>query len=52
MLYEEIITSMSYEDFLKILEYVFDKQYNWLLIDRDNNTYYKKFNKLIMNNDK
>ena len=30
--------------------YAFDKQYNWLLIDRDNNTYYKKFNQLIINN--
>ena len=35
---------MPYEDFFKMLEYVFDKEYNWLLIDRDNNTYYKKFN--------
>ena len=33
-----------------MLEYVFDKQYNWLLIDCDNNTYYKKFNQLIINN--
>ena len=35
---------------LKMVEYVFDKQYNWLLIDRDNNTYYKKLNQLIINN--
>ena len=45
-----MITGISYEEFLKMLEYVFDKQYNWLLIDRDNNTYYKKFNQLIINN--
>ena len=32
-----MITGISYEEFLKMLEYVFDKQYNWLLIDRDNN---------------
>ena len=49
-IYEEMITSMSYENFLKLLEYVFDKQYNWLLIDRDNNIYYKNFNQLIINN--
>ena len=49
-IYEEMITGISYEEFLKMLEYVFDKQYNWLLIDRDNNTYYKKFNQLIINN--
>ena len=42
---------MSYEEFLKMLEYVFDKQYNWLLIDCDNNTDYKKFKQLIIKND-
>ena len=46
-----MITGISYEEFLKMLEYVFDKQYNWLLINRDNNTYYKKFNQLIIKND-
>ena len=45
-----MVTGISYEEFLKMLEHVFDKQYNWLLIDRDNNTYYKKFNQLIINN--
>ena len=32
-----MITGISYEEFLKMLEYVFDKQYNWLLIHCDNN---------------
>ena len=36
-----------------MLEYVFDKQYNWLLTVPDNNTYYKQINQLIINkNDK
>ena len=49
-MYEEMITGMSYEEFLEMLGYVFDKQYNWLVVDRDNNLYYKKFNLLIINN--
>ena len=45
-----MITVMSYDDFLAMLEYVFDKPYNWLMIDRDNNTYWKKFDRIIINN--
>ena len=41
---------MSYEKILEMLEYVIEKQYNWLVVDRDNNLYYKKLNQSITNN--
>ena len=43
---------MTYDEFVDMLDFAFDKPYNWLMIDRDNNTYWKKFDRVIINNNK
>ena len=45
-----MITGMMYEEFVDMLDYAFDKPYNWLMIDPDNNTCWKKFDRIIINN--
>jgi len=35
-----------------VLDYVFDKKYNFLVMDRDDNSYWKMFNKLIITDTK
>ena len=38
--------------FFNLLEFVFQKPYDYLVLDRDNNEYYRKFNKIsIIGND-
>jgi len=48
--YEEMITGMTYDEFVDMLDFAFDQPYNWLMIDRDNNTYWKKFDRIIIHN--
>ena len=46
-------TSFLTRDELKmVLDYVFDKKYNFLVMDRDDNSYWKMFNKLIITDTK
>ena len=45
-----MITGMTYDEFVDMLDFLFDKPYNWLMIDRDNNTYWKKFDRIIIHN--
>ena len=45
-----MITGMTYYEFLAMLEYVFDRPYNWLLVDWDKNLCFQKFNQSIINN--
>ena len=49
-IYDEIILDMTYDQFIELLNYCFDKPHEYLVVDRDNNLYYKKFNQLIINN--
>ena len=49
-IYDEIILDMTYDQFIELLNYCFDKPHEYLVVDRDNNTYYKKFNQLIIHN--
>ena len=49
-IYDEIILEMTYDQFVELLNYCFDKPHEYLVVDRDNNTYYKKFNQLIIHN--
>ena len=48
--YEEMITGMTYDEFVDMLDFAFDQPYNWLMIDRDSNTYWKKFDRIIIHN--
>ena len=41
---------MTYDEFVDMLDFAFDQPYNWLMIDRDNNTYWKKFDRIIIHN--
>lgn len=49
-LYEDYITDLSPEEFDDILKYVFDEPYSFLYIDKPNGRYFKKFNKLEIEN--
>ena len=50
-LWEEM-TFLQKDDFFNLLEFVFQKPYDYLVLDRDNNEYYRKFNKIcILGND-
>ena len=49
-IYEEIILDMTYDQFIKLLNYCFDKPNEYLVVDPDNNLYSKKINQLIINN--
>ena len=49
-IYDEIILDMSYDQFIELLNYSFDKPHEYLVINRDNNTYWKKFDRIIINN--
>lgn len=44
----EELTSLNSEQFDEIFNYVFDKPFEYLVIDKDNDELYKKFNKLII----
>ena len=46
----EEFTKYDYHDFCKITDYVFDKQYKFMLINSDNNKLFKKFNEIQTNN--
>ena len=48
----EEMTFLQKDDFFNLLEFVFHKPYHYLVLDRDNNEYYRKFNKIsIIGND-
>ena len=49
-IYDEIILDMSYDQFIELLNYCFDKPHEYLVINRDNNTYWKKFDRIIIHN--
>ena len=40
------MTFLLKEVFFDLLHYVFKKQFDYLVLDRDNNEYYRKFNKI------
>ena len=42
----EEMTFLSKEVFFDLLSYVFQKPFNYLVLDRDNNEYYCKWNKI------
>ena len=42
----EEMTFLSKDVFFDLLMYVFQKPYDYIVIDRDNNSYYRKFNKI------
>ena len=42
----EEMTFLPKEVFFELLHYVFKKQFDYLVLDRDNNEYYRKFNKI------
>ena len=42
----EEITFLSKEVFFHLLHYVFKKTFDYLVLDRDNNEYYRKWNKI------
>lgn len=42
------MTKYEQDDFKKIVDYCFDKRFNWMLIDRDNNAISKNWNRLEM----
>lgn len=44
----EELTPFNRDDFNVLLRYVFDKPFEYLLIDRDNDKMYKKFNELVI----
>ena len=39
---------LTRDEFKSVLDYVFDAKYNFLVMDRDDNSYWKMFNKLII----
>ena len=41
---------MTYDQFIELLNYCFDKPPEYLVTDRDNNLYFKKFNQFTINN--
>ena len=41
---------MTYDQFIELLNYCFDKPHEYLVINRDNNTYWKKFDRIIIIN--
>ena len=48
----EEMTFLQKDDFFNLLEFVFQKPYDYLVLDCDNNEYYRKFNKIsIIGND-
>ena len=45
-------TKYDYNEFQEIAEYVFDKPYEFMVIDRDNNRIFKKFNEIQIHRNK
>ena len=43
---------LTRDEFKMVLDYVFDKKYNFLVMDRDDNSYWKMFNKLVITDTK
>ena len=41
---------LSRDVFFDLLLYVFQKPYDYLVLDRDNNEYYRRFNKIVVYN--
>jgi len=48
----EEFTKYDYNEFQEIAEYVFDKPYEFMVIDRDNNRIFKKFNEIQIHRNK
>ena len=46
----EEMTFLSRDVFFDLLLYVFQKPYDYLVLDRDNNEYYRRFNKIVVYN--
>ena len=44
----EEMTFLQKDVFFHLLEFVFKQQYDYLVLDRDNNEYYRKFNKIAI----
>ena len=40
----EEMTFLQKDDFFNLLQFVFQKPYDYLVLDRDNNEYYQKIN--------
>ena len=49
---DDVLKIFVNPDNVQIPNYCFNKPHEYLVVDRDNNTYYKKFNQLIINNNK
>ena len=49
-MYDEIILDISYDQFIELLNYCFNKSHEYLVINRDNYTYWKKFDRIIIHN--
>lgn len=46
-IYEEMSLLMK-DEFYKLLNFVFKKPFDYLVIDKDNNMYYRRFNKILL----
>ena len=46
----EEMTFLTKDVFFDLLLYVFQKPYDYILIDRDNNEYFRNFNKIVVYN--
>lgn len=44
-IYDDLM-NIKKDDYLKILDYIYDKQHNFMFYDKDEGTFYKNFNKL------
>lgn len=47
----EELTFLSKDDFFDLVHFVFKKPFDYLVLDRDNNTYYKKFSQILIKNE-
>ena len=44
----EEMTQLDKYQFEEVYHYIFDKNFNYMVIDKDNDEIYKKFNKIII----
>ena len=44
----EEMTQLDKYQFEEVYHYIFDKKFNYMVIDKDNDEIYKKFNKIII----
>ena len=42
------MTQLDKYQFEEVYHYIFDKKFNYMVIDKDNDEIYKKFNKIII----